>query len=449
VSTSAPPPQNIDAEKAVLGAMMLSEQALRAGRVAGLRAQHFYMPRHQEIYATLERVVKREGYTDELMLANEAPAHRVYIAELAAGVPAAGNAKHYAEIVIQNANLRQKLEGSYKIAEGVRVAQEKGDDAEEESEQLIREGQALVATDLTIEAEPTSRQELGDDFYTYLESDEEEDIFELPFPDLNECVLGGYRRKQTTVLAGWTGMGKSWFLDQMLRGFRKQGYSTAIFATEMSRRERVARHITQTTGIATEKLLRKTLTKDELSKAVKALGEIPFDYYEAIGWTEGEIAERVIFGGYDVVAIDVVNLIPGYEEEVAKANRIAQRFMQLATQANCHVILVSHLNRERDKQVVKPRPVKRDLRQTGMLEANANAILFLHRDQNPEDGTKEPGGEAFFDKVRNGMEGSVRLTLNQRFLNFHSEARVPPGTDAAGPFLTEPPERDLFAGEGR
>jgi replicative DNA helicase len=439
------PPQNIEAEEAVLGAMMMAEPALRAVRVVGLRAQHFYLERHQEIYAALERVVQREGYVDQLMLADEAPAHKVCIHDLAAKVPAPGNALQYARIVMHQANLRQKLEGSQSIAAGVRVAQERGDDAQEEAERLIREGQTLVATDLTVEAEPTSQQELADDFYDYLDSDEDEEVFELPYPELNECVLGGYRRKQTTVLAGWTGMGKSWLLDQMLRGFHEQGRTTAIFATEMSRRERVARHITQTTGIATEKLLRKRLTPDERAKAITALGKIPFDFFEATGWTEGEICERIIFGGFDVVAVDVVNLIPGYEEKVAYANRIAQQFMQVASRANCHVILVSHLNRERDKAVVKPRPVKRDLRQTGMLEANAHAILFLHRDQNEKDGSKEPGGEAFFDKVRNGMEGSVRVCHNQRFLNFSREARAP---QSAADFLedpeAQPAARELF-----
>jgi replicative DNA helicase len=440
------PPQNIEAEEAVLGAMMMAEPSLRAVRVAGLRAQHFYLEKHQEIYAALERVVQREGYADQLMLADEAPAHKAYVHELAAKVPAAGNALHYARIVMDQANLRQKLEGSQQIAAGVRVAQERGDDAQEEAERLIREGQTLVATDLTVEAEPTSQQELADDFYEYLDNDEPEEVFELPFSELNECVLGGYRRKQTTVLAGWTGMGKSWLLDQMLRGFYEQGHSTAIFATEMSRRERVARHITQTTGIATEKLLRKRLTDAERAKAIAALGKIPFEFFEASGWTEGEICERIIFGGYDVVAIDVVNLIPGYEEKVANANRIAQQFMQVANRANCHVILVSHLNRERDKAVIKPRPVKRDLRQTGMLEANAHAILFLHRDQNQTDGSKEPGGEAFFDKVRNGMEGSVRLTHNQRFLTFNREARQPEPGYLSDPEADEPQTaaRELF-----
>jgi len=436
-STAFVPPQNIDAEEAVLGAMMMSKAALTAVRVSGLRAPHFYLDKHREIYAALERVSQREGYVDQLMLADEVPTYKDYVHALAAGVPAAGNALHYARIVLHQANLRQKLQGSQEIAAGVRAAQEGGDAALEESELLIRKGQTLVATDLTVESEPTSRQELADDFYEYLDGDDDEEFFKLPFPELNECVLGGYRRKQTSVLAGWTGMGKSWLLDQMLRGFHEQGHSTAIFATEMSKRERVARHITQTTGIANEKLLRKSLlTPDEMKKAVAALDKIPFDFFEASGWTEGEICERIIFGGYDIVAVDVINLIPGYEEKVAYANRIAQAFMQVAVRANCHVILVSHLNRERDKQIVKPRPVKRDLRQTGMLEANAHAILFLHRDQNESDGSKKPGGEAFFDKVRNGMEGSVRVTHNQRYLTFQREAHDP--QPAPGDHLADP-----------
>ena len=81
---------------------------------------------------------------------------------------------------------------------------------------------------------------------------------ELPWSELNDCVLGGYRRKQMSVLAGWENMGKSFALDQMLEGFNAQGFRCAIFATEMAREERAARWLTSVTGVSLERILRSS-----------------------------------------------------------------------------------------------------------------------------------------------------------------------------------------------
>lgn len=419
------PPQNVEVEESVLGAILIAEPALRAVRVAGLQPGHFYLEKHRDLFAAIERVVQREGYVDQLMLADALPDHKHLIADLTAKVPAAGNALHYARIVMRHASLRQKLEGGRKIIAGVRAAQEGGDKGEEESEKLIREGQALVATDLTIEAAPTSASEVGQSFIDYINSTEPDEVMRLPFDDLSECMNGGYRRRQLSILGGWPGMCKSWLLDQTLMGFAEQGYRPAIFATEMSRIERSARVAVMKTGIPYEKLIRKRLTDDEKRRVEEAMATMPFAYFECNGYDVDTVCERAIFGGFDVVAVDVVNFLRGYEEEVAEANRVLTRLATLAQDANCHVIGVAHLNRQRDVNKQKPRPVNRDLRQTAVLEGIAHAIMFIHRDQD-EEGAKEPGAEVFFTKTRNGLEGSVRVFQNSRFLTFAPEAHAPP-----------------------
>lgn len=405
------PPQNIEAEESVLGAMLVSSKALRLVRAdTGLTAAHFYLDRNREVFAAICRVADRTGTADELLVGNEIPDHRPYVSELAAKVPAAGNARHYAEIVLLNAQLRAKLEGGQLIQQAVR---ERFDHDEEKTSAMIREGLQLATSDFTIDAEPTSGEEILDEVFDSFDSEEEGEVFELPWEELAPCVNGGYRRKQMTVLAGWTNMGKSWALDQILAGFAAQGLRCAIFATEMSRFERACRWLVAQTGIPIEKLLRNQLDAEEHRKLAKARaeanGKLPFDYFEAFGWSADRISERIIYGGYDVVAVDPVTEIPGFERTEI-ATEATRRFAEVAGRADCHVILVAHLNRNRlrDPHGVKPRPVLADLKGSGALETNAHAVLFLHRSQDKETAYILPAGELFFAKLRNGLP----LTLN-------------------------------------
>lgn len=444
-ATSDVPPQNIEAEESVLGAMMVSDAALKRVRAeSGLTAKHFYLDRHREIFDAIVKVAERTGTADELLVGNELPALKPYVSELAAKVPAAGNAPHYAEVVLTAANYRAKLEGAQTILEGVRERLD-----EETSARLIREGIELATADYTIDSERTSGKEILEEIFdTFDDRDTEGEVMELPWSELNECVMGGYRRKQMSVFAGWEGMGKSFALDQVLGGFDDQGFKCAIFATEMAREERAARWLTAKTAVPLERILRNQLEPKHISRLLAAAnkyGRLPFDYFECFDWSADRICERIIYGGYDVVAVDPVTEIPGFEKaETAAA--ITRRFKQIASRANCHVILVAHLNRSRvkDPKGVLPRPLNVDLKGSGTLAQAANAVLFLHRAQD-EDANVLPTGEIYFGKVRNGFKKSIPVAQNSRTLQFmwlkpepeHEQKELAVG-DVAGP----PPGHD-------
>lgn len=439
-ATSDVPPQNIEAEESVLGAMMVSDPALKRVRAeSGLTAKHFYLDRHRLIFDAIGKVAERTGTCDELLVGNELPELKHYVSELAAKVPAAGNSMHYAAIVLSAANYRAKLEGAQTILEGVRERHD-----EEMSAALIRQGIQLATADFTIEAERTSGQEILEEIFDTFDGDTEGEVMELPWSELNECVMGGYRRKQMSVFAGWENMGKSFALDQTLGGFDEQGFKCAIFATEMAREERAARWLTAKTGVPLERILRNQLEQKHLTRLLEAAnkyGRLPFDYFECYDWSADRICERIIYGGYDVVAVDPVTEIPGFENAEAAAS-ITRRFKQIAARANCHVILVAHLNRHRikDPKGVLPRPLKVDLKGSGTLAQAANAVLFLHRDQD-EDANVLPTGEIYFDKVRNGFKKKIPVAQNSRTLQFywlkpdpvHEQEALPVGSTAEPP----------------
>lgn len=418
------PPQNIEAEESVLGAMLVAQPAIKRVRAdVGLVGAHFYLDKHRLIFEALCTVADRTGTADELLVTEELirrgkielAGGKHYVSELAAKVPAAGNAAHYAEVVLLNAQLRAKLLGGQLIQGGV------FEDDPERGAEMIREGLELATADFTVDSEVTSGEAILSELFDYFYTQEEGDVFELPWPDLNDCVIGGFRRKQMSVLAGWTGMGKSWVLDQMLAAFTAQGYKCGLFATEMGREERAARWLTSETAVPLEKIMRNRLEPKDMKRLLEAANEhnaLPFDYFEAFDWSADQIAERAMYGDYDVVAIDPITEIPGFEKtELASA--ITRRLARLASRAECHVIAVAHLNRNRlrDPKGVKPRPLCLDLKGSGALETLAHAVLFLHRKQDDEANVL-PEGELYFDKVRNGLKKSLPVYQNSRTHRF-------------------------------
>lgn len=437
------PPQNIEVERAVLSECIDRSPGLQLAVTSGLEPDDFYLKSHGLIYRALRKVLADGGEPDEiavwaaleamgLAVPADAPpgsegVRRHQVTELAGHSTLVG-VQQKVDRLIELSRLRAKLKGAQLMQQAVYELDET------KRADLMQEGMELIVADLTAQRGPTKAPEIADEYVRYLKDPAPDEVFELPYPDLNKCILGGFRRKEVAVLGAWPEHGKSWLVDQMLKRWSEQNYRSVLFATEMDWLMRATRFTAAATEIPMEKLLRKDLTPGELAEAEAAVKKLPYDYHDAAGWSENMIAEQVILGGYDVAVIDVVNYLPEYVEKVAFAERICQRMLATAQRGNALVVLVSHFNRERDKGATKPRPVKRDLKQTSALEQIAGTILFLHRDETlSEDGegvTIEPSGELFYAKTRTGMGGSIRVVQNARTLTFLQEAR-PDAEEAA------------------
>jgi replicative DNA helicase len=430
------PPQDPEAERAVLSEFIdNSPGSLKAAVTSGLEPGDFYFESHGLVYRALRKVVADGGEPDEMAVwaalesmglaapTNPEGVPRLQVTELAGRSTLLG-VQQKIDRLIGLSRLRDKLRGAQLMQQAVYEL----DDTKRAD--LMQEGMELIVADLTASRGPSKAAEIADEYVRYLTEPAPDEVFELPYPDLNRCILGGFRRKEVAVLGAWPEHGKSWLVDQMLTRWAEQNYRCVLFATEMDWLMRATRFTAAQTEIPMEKLLRKDLTPAELAEAEAAVKKLPYDYHDAAGWNENMIAEQVILGGYDVAVIDVVNYLPEYVEKVAYAERICQRMLATAQRGNALVVLVSHFNRERDKSATKPRPVKRDLKQTSALEQIAGTILFLHRDETlSEDGegiTIEPSGELFYAKTRTGMGGSIRVVQNARTLTFLQEARPDP-----------------------
>lgn len=409
---------SVETEEEVLSSILDWPPAIKGVVAIGLQPEHFYLEKHQLIFRA-QRAVARAGHqVDELStwaametlgLASEVD--RVYFSALVGRSRAPSNVQVHAQRLIELAGRRTKIEGALRILEG---AKEQEADA---SQRMIREGLELVSSDFTVDVEATTPEELADDFFEFLDSEEPAEVFELPWSGLNESVNGGYRRGEISVVAGWTNVGKSLALDQMLGHFNKQGKSTAIFLTEMDKRQRVARWLTSVTRIPTEKILLKQLKGNQMTRIMEALPKIPFSLFEAQGWHHSKIAERITFGGFDVAAVDHVTRLPGFGKTETASEAIGA-FTEVAVRADVHVVLVAQLKKERVERGKPPRPNRYDLRNTSQLGEDAHQILFVHRECN-ERGDFLRKGEVFFDKIRNGPgKGSVEVEFTPVRLSF-------------------------------
>lgn len=406
---TAVPPQNLEAEEHVLGAMVVSQATVPLVTATGLAPEHFYRDRHGLIHGAIRRLAARLEPVDVLTVPEElkrsgelARVGEDTVSLLAAKVPAPGNAGHYAEIVLRHARAREVDAVAKRLSQSVAEHEDIEDAVSAAMTQL---GQHGVAD----RGEPVEPHELAADFFDFLNDPEDVDVFELPWPALNRYCAGGFRRCQITILTGPTGDGKSSALDQILSAFAKKGYRCGIFATEMTHRERMARWLSMKTGIPYHRLiLKRSLSKRDRERLLPWLnGERlpPWSFRNAENWTVQRMAQDILARKLDVAAIDPINLIPG-ANKTESMEAIAQELKVLATRANCHIIAVAHLTKSASR--FRERPTLGDIRQSGMIEANASQVMVLHRDRDEKANTQLTGWLGFI-KARDGIPDGIEV----------------------------------------
>lgn len=244
------------------------------------------------------------------------------------------------------------------------------------------------------------------------------ETFELPFAKLNDCLLGGLRRGQTTIIAADPAHGKSLLVDQILEHFAKAGHRCHLLLNEMTPADRTARWIQRRTGIREEKVLARELDPTERDAILKEAKTFPFDMTQVAGDSPMEIANRIRDAKADVVALDLLSKLPYSNERELRA--AVTMLTDAAHQANCSLIMLHHLNEKRVSDSGKrPTPSLTDIRDSGSVKNFADNVAFLMRDSDPEEPTKLLApGTLYLAKVRAGKTGGVRVRLNASRLRF-------------------------------
>jgi replicative DNA helicase len=247
----------------------------------------------------------------------------------------------------------------------------------------------------------------------------------LPFEQLTESVGGGLQPGEVTIIGGWPGFRKTWFVKDMLVAAAKSGARCHEYANEMSGPLRTARLVASLTGIPTQRLRRRQLSADDWKRVLAVLNALPYETTATAGWSVEDYCRAMRRSRWDVVAIDTVTNLPC--SKVDEWDRACTMLADTAAQTGTHLIEVSQLNKERDTTAIKPPPTGRDLRNTGQWYMRARVVVFVHFDQELADGTQVvkgllPDGHVRVDKATHGdaSQGYVDVTFNPKWLRFQA-----------------------------
>ena len=409
------PPQNIQAEESVLGAMLVAEPALATViSEIGLAAEDFYLEKHATIFACIHDLVSAGKAVDELIVSDslaqrgevDGVGGKHYISELAAKVPAAGNAKHYAEIVQSAARWRRRLAAGQLIQEAALAS----------DDEKFTTAQGRLADGPGQERVLYDADRQRDLIFELIEGKRKAEFF-WPFPKLNRLQDGGMRRGQLIVLSGYTNEGKSHVAGQLLDVNRKHG-RVCLYDNEMEPDEQAARRAARVGGVPYGALMDGSLDKAQRSQAMKFLNaeDLHWPIVDTSGWTVEEVCLHIRQYRWDFVVIDILHNFPFDDERQLSAS--VARLKAAARLAQCCVVLVAHVNRTGVERGRRRRPVRSDLRWSGDIENLADAVCFVYRKQDEDTLEPTPEGYVYFDKCRGGELGGQKVHFNSERLRF-------------------------------
>lgn len=413
------PPGDVDAERNLLGAMLVTECA---GIVLGetpINAELFSFTKHAEIFAAIVALHERGKGIDPLTVAAELRERdtlqevggRNYLLELQAQVAVPSHAVEYAKTVVQEAEWALRTKARHLLGEAIKTR---------DKDKLIKV-EALLAEDLTHANADFEPAALRDRAYEVLQGNAVE-AFPLPFPHLNNLLGGGIRRGNLIVIGGHTSHGKSVFADSILEHIAKHKPEATqrLYMNEMDLDERVVRTLNRRTGIPYSKIMAGGLSDTEQREANQALQDgqptFPFGITLCAGWSAAEIAFHIRRKRWDVVVLDILHLIEHREErDLAEISATLNRTAKIA---DCVIIATVHLNENRVNDIKRPRPTIGDIRGSGSLKNDADVVAFVYRDQDEKTGDPLPEGLIYFSKARGGKTGGQPVVFEEDWLRF-------------------------------
>ncbi|MCC7384787.1 MAG: replicative DNA helicase [Deltaproteobacteria bacterium] len=426
------PPQDIDAERAVLGSILLSNEAVYTA-IEALQPDDFYRPAHQLIYRAMLDLVTRSEPVDNITLQAklkgenqlEAVGGLAAIVELAEVVPTAAHIKHYAELVRDKATLRKLINASTQIAtsafEGGRA-----DDVLDQAERMVfdvsmvkaRRGVAPISD---IVKDAFRRIEI------LYEQKKEITGVATGFIDVDR-MTAGLQPSDLIIVAGRPSMGKTSFAINMgSNAALREQTGVAIFSLEMSKEQLVMRMLCSEGRIDLARMRGGFLEESDwpkLAKAAGTLSEAPMfiDDSGSLSVLEVRAKCRRIAAekGLGLIIVDYLQLMrgsPNAQSREQEISEISRGLKSLAKELNVPVIALSQLNRSLEQRADK-RPVLSDLRESGAIEQDADVIMFVYRDEVYEPKEENRGiAEIIIGKQRNGPIGTARAKF------FHSYTR--------------------------
>jgi len=438
----AVPPQNLEAEESVLGAMMLSPNAIAAVTEI-LDGSDFYRESHAKIYRAALQLYGKNEPVDAITLTNELEQRgeledvggRVRLHGLARLVPASTNAGHYAEIVRETATLRGL------ILAGGQIAQ-LGWDREGEPQELVARAEQLVFELAERRAEGELvlfKDTLVETFQRIshlYESGAEVTGLASGFKDLDK-LTAGFQPSNLVILAARPSMGKSAFALEIANHVAVDLQTPcAFFSLEMSRQEVAQRLICSRGKVDAHHIRTGKLSKDDWPRLAQACGQLEsaplyVDDTPALSLLELRARAQTLKRrepNLGLVVVDYLQLMTtGRSEEsrLQEVSAISRGLKEIAKDLDLPVVALSQLNRSPEQRHDK-RPMLSDLRESGSIEQDADLVMFLYReeyyDRDETDDSNKGVAEVIIAKHRNGPTGDFKVAFISKYAKFASLA---------------------------
>ncbi len=434
------PPQNLDAEKSLLGALLMDKDSFN--RIADITAPtDFYQHSHQTIFEAVLRLTERQEPIDLLSLSNklkemgelENIGGLSYLTSLAGSVPTSAHIVNYANIVKRKKMLRDLIDAAHHII-GL------GYREEDDVETLLDEAERKLFA--------VSQKSIGRNFVDVGSTLDEAIVrvttqhdgslrgHKTGYMDLDN-TLGGLQRSDLIILAARPSVGKTAFAVNLAYNVAKQGVPVGIFSMEMSIDQVVDRFIALASGASLwemrtgklshegDDLLRVTMACDDLKKVPIYIDDSPSPNILQMRTMARRLqAEH----GLGLIIVDYLQLMSSrrnYDSPVQQVTEISRGLKGLAKELNIPIIALSQLSRNIEQRGGKPK--LSDLRDSGSIEQDADLVMFIHREDKADaEQAKRSGTEntaqLIIAKHRNGPTGEIKFRIDPTNLRFHVDS---------------------------
>jgi replicative DNA helicase len=437
-------PANLEAERALLGAILLQNQLFEEV-LEFVGPEDFALPVHQRIFRAIQ-AMRLEGQPVDLVSATEwlhgkgeleAVGGAETISELISGVPRMTTAAHYAKIVRDRSVLRQLIQSASGIITEAYTSTKEPEEVLHEAENSI-----LAVGDRSIRSTLKGMDVLAPEMERLLGelTQRGQHVTGIPthFTDFDD-MTSGLQKSDLIILAARPSVGKTAFALSMALNVAKEGKSVALFSLEMSAEQIFFRLLSMASGVDLKRLRTGTVPKsqqtevalkiDELSTYPIYIDDSPVQTVLDIG---AKLRRLQVNRSLDMVLIDYMQLMRGVgrsENRNQEVSAISRGLKALAKERGVPVVALSQLSRAPEKRGENKEPLLSDLRDSGSIEQDADLVLFLNRNTgyDPNDPDSGARTKLIIAKQRNGPTGEVNLTFlrsQARFVNAASGMEV-------------------------
>ena len=438
VSAGKVPPQNLDAEMSLLGAVLIDEEVL-ADISEHATPHDFYDKRHSVVFGAMMRLFERHKPVDLLTLTEELKRKdqldmvggSAYLTELTNYVPTAAHAESYAEIVAQKAVRRRLIKASAEITE-------LGYDEETTTQELLEKAEAELfsVSDQSLKQDLVSIESVLTESFDRIEELHRNKGalrgIRTGYRDLDDKTAG-LQRSDLIILAARPAMGKTTLVTNLAYNVATIAKLPVLFfSLEMSKEQLIDRMLSDASGVSSWNIRTGNLSDDDFAKISEAMGEMaeaPIFIDDTPGLSVLEMRTKARRAAHDqplgLIIVDYLQLMQSSGNHngnrVQEVSEISRGLKLIARELNVPLIALSQLSRSVESRT-PPIPQLSDLRESGSIEQDADIVTFIYRPGYYEPDNPEVANitDLIIAKHRNGPVGKVQLYFHPERLRFMS-----------------------------